>query len=164
MFNLVIVLIFTFVLALVLIYFISAHDRRQARKNKAALQAESADNPQQDFNLFARFCVDLCEYLKLEVKDYAKVSEQELVIRAESKNEISKVDYLVMGYHITSKEELPTALVAAFSDQIVSERIAKGMVITPGLISDATLGLPELASIDFIDGSKMAELQKKIIL
>lgn len=163
MFNLVIVLCFTFVLALFLVYWISAHDRQYL----AQMKAQNSTLPQDretEFKIFAKFCVELCEYLKLEVKDFTSHPPHELTIRAVNVNPITRVEYLVMGLFLNSAETLDVATLTAFSDQIISERLSKGIIITPSPISQNLKNLPELAPIDFVDGEKFAELKKKLIL
>lgn len=165
MLNLVIVLIFTFVVAFVLIYFISAHDKKLTKQQNESLQKESTpDEQRKNFRLFTQFCVDLCEYLKLEVTDFSTESDFEILIKAENKNPITRVDYLILGLHLLPNENVSTTVVTSFSDQIISERLSKGILITTGLIPENIKNLPELASIDFIDGKKAKELKGKIIL
>lgn len=162
MFNLVVVLVFTFILALVLVYFISAHDKKY--KNQSETSKSSTTDIANDFKLFAKFAVDLCEYLKLEVKDFSQHPPYELSIRAENVNPITRVEYLVLGIFTTNTEAIDSTTLTAFSDQIVSERISKGIFITPATISEHLKNLPELAPIDFVDGAKFVELKNKIIL
>jgi len=71
---------------------------------------------------------------------------------------------LVMGIFSNETDKIDTATLTAFSDQIVSERISKGILITPALVSEHLKNLPELAPIDFVDGQKFVDLQKKMIL
>lgn len=162
MFNLVVVLIFTFLVAFVLVYFISAHDRKlkMQRAGKPRPYGEEGN----EFKIFAKFCVELCEYLKLEVKDFTQHPPHELTIRAVNVNPITRVEYLVMGLFLTGNDTLDMATLSNFSDQIVSERISKGILITPAAVSEHLKNLPELAPIDFVDGQKFVEWQKKMIL
>ncbi len=162
MFNLVVVMFFTFVVAFVLVYFISAHDRKL--KAQALVNPPSALDQQNNFKVFAKFCVELCEYLKLEVTDFSQHPPHELTIRAVNVNPITRVEYLVMGLFLTGDDTLDVTTLSNFSDQIVSERISKGILITPATVSEHLKNLPELAPIDFVDGQKFLDLQKKMIL
>lgn len=153
-------------LALLLVYFISAHDKKLQTQAKAQASADtpSSEDINQAFRQFTKFCVDLCEYLKLEITDFSYEGSNEILIKAESKNPITRVEYLVAGFHLHPSDELNASQVTNVSDQIVSERLSKGMVITTGQIPNSVKSLPELASIEFIDGEKVKELQGKIIL
>lgn len=162
MFNLVIVLIATFAFSLLLIYFIAAHDRRRAAQQiKNSSQSED-QTPAIDFRAFQKLCQDILEGLKLEIKDVSTPSGGEVVIRATSPNPITAVDYLVVGFHLPQQAELELARIIEVSDQIVSERIGKGIIMTTGQINfDVVRTLPELASIELIDGSRLLKLKEE---
>ena len=163
MFNLVIVLILTFAVAFVLIYFIASHDR----KLKIKLDHEHPSDPldvETDFRRFTKFCMELCEYLKLEISDVTRPQSDEVVIRAANVNPITRVEYLIVGFYVAPHVEIAPTKIMEVSDQIVSERLSKGILITPGFFPESAKCLPELAPMEFIDGTKMNEMKGKIIL
>ena len=163
MFNLVIVLFVTFAFALFLVYFIAKHDRKMAMADKIKLNPET-QNPEHQRKLFFRFCADLTEYLKLETLDFQQLGANQITIRAEGKNEITRVDYLVVGFFCDAHETVSTSQIMEISDQMVSERIAKGILITSGQFDPAIKSYPELANIEFIAQDRVLELKEKIIL
>lgn len=164
MFNLVIVLIATFGFALVLIYFIAAHDRSMKKRNDLTTASQTGDQELPDFRLFVKFCTDLCEYLKLEIREITHPIDNEVVITAQNTNPITRVEYLVVGFLARSDQEIERVRITEVSEQIVSERLSKGILITTGLFPDAVKNLPELAPLEFIDGKKIAELKSKMVL
>lgn len=160
-------LVFSFFVSLILIYFISKHDQKIKNLQKKANITDTNHldhNLEQEFREFTKFCVDLCEYLKLEVQDLSQSGKNEVSILALSSNPITQVQYLIVGFHLNENEVLDNNKVMEISDQIVSERISKGIIITTGSINSASKNLPELAPIEFIDGNKIKELKTKIIL
>lgn len=163
MFNLVIVLMATFVLAFVLIYFIASHDRKLKIKLDREHPADPSD-VELDFRRFTQFCMELCEYLKLEVTDLTRPQNDEVVIRAANVNPITRVEYLIVGFYVAPHVEIAPTKIMEVSDQIVSERISKGILITPGFFPESAKRLPEIAPMEFIDGTKMTEMKGKIIL
>ena len=145
-----------------LIYFISAHDRKERLKTQKTRSQSSASNEiPLEFRQFTKICHDILENLKLEVQDMHESDGSELVIRAVSSDPITKVEYLVVCFYMHGDDSVGTYQVQAISDQIVSERISKGIIITSGQIDPAVQALPELASMTFIDGPKMMELIKE---
>lgn len=161
--NLIVVLIFTFAVSFVLIYFIASHDRRLKQRD-ALKHAGQSSGVTPDFRLFTKFCTDLCEYLKLEISDITRPHDDEIVIRAASANPITRVEYIIVGFHVPYHCEVEATKIMEVSEQIVSERISKGIIITTGTIPEAVHTLPELAPMEFIDGEKIVELQGKIVL
>lgn len=161
MFNLVIVLIATFGFALVLIYFIAAHDRSMKKRNDLTTASQTGDQELPDFRLFVKFCTDLCEYLKLEIREITHPIDNEVVITAQNTNPITRVEYLVAGFLLPRHSVLEINRVMELSDQIVSERLSKGIIVTTGRIDrEAALRLPELAPIEFIDGERLEKMLK----
>ena len=165
MFNLVIVLMGTFTLALILIYFIAAHDRRRDKIETAHAKetdTTSAGKPLMDFREFSRTCQDILEGLKLEITEISTPSGDEVVIRATSINPITRVDYLAVGFYLPKSATVETARIVEVSDQIVSERISKGLIMTTGKIDRASIiAQPELATLELIDGERLTVLQKE---
>jgi hypothetical protein len=164
MVNLVVAIILAFAIALVLIYFISAHDRSRARAEaQAALNSDTAaEVPTMDFREFQKLCQDILEGLKLEIKDVSTSSGGEIVMRATSQNPITTVEYLAVGFHLPRSAELETARIIEISDQIVSERLGKGIIMTTGKINIAAIqALPEIASLSLIDGDHLTMLKKE---
>lgn len=160
MFNLFIVLILTFVVALILIFFISSHDRKLKKKQEQLLisnELEEEESPL-DFRQFSKVCMDICENLKLEIDDVTQLENDEIVVRAHSSNPITNVSFLVVCFHLHKKQTLDNSKVMEISDQIISERLSKGIIMTTGLIDPAVKNLPELAPMEFIDGNKLKEL------
>lgn len=163
MINLFYVLVFVFALSFVLIYFIASHDRRMKMRDLARHKNDpSGVTP--DFRLFTKFCTDLCEYLKLEITDITRPEDDELVIRAQSANPITRVDYILVAFFTPRHLEVEVTKIMEVSDQIVSERLSKGIIVTTGQIPESVKSLPELAPMEFIDGARVEELKKKIIL
>jgi|GEM_PF-857166 hypothetical protein len=163
MFNLVIVLMGTFALSLVLIYFIAAHDRRRVKMELGKAKNDvSTETPLMDFREFNRACQDILEGLKLEINEIANPSGDEVVIRAASINPITRVDYLAVGFYLPKSATLETARIVEVSDQIVSERLGKGLIMTTGMIDKAAIvSQPELAALELIDGERLLVLQKE---
>lgn len=161
MFNLVIVLMGTFIVAGILIYFISAHDRRTKLKAEAKARDEGLSTPFLDWREFSKVCMDLCDALKLDIADVSQPSAGEIALRAASRHPITRVEYLVAGFWLSRDALLDNGRIMELSDQIVSERISKGIVVTTGRIDrESALRLPELAPIEFIDGERLAEMMK----
>lgn len=165
MFNLVIVLMGTFALSLVLIYFIAAHDRKRDKIESARAKSMDTDltgKPLMDFREFSRACQDILEGLKLEINEISNPSGDEIVIRAASINPITRVDYLAVGFYLPKSATLETARIIEVSDQIVSERLGKGLIMTTGKIDKAAIiAQPELAALELIDGERLLVLQKE---
>lgn len=162
MFNLVVVLFLTFAMAAVLIYFISAHDRRHKKKMDAL--AALQDGPEVrtlDFRQFSKICMDLCEHLKLEVTDVAQPMASEIAIRAVSDHPVTRVEYLVSAFHLPRTAVLEIPKILELSDQIVSERVSKAIVITTGRIDPQVRTLPELAPMEFIDGQRLMGMMEE---
>jgi hypothetical protein len=164
MFNLFVVLFATFVIAFVLIFFIARHDLARKKRSSSSLRDGSAPVTDADFRLFTKFLSDLCEYLKLEVVEMTRPEEFEIVIRAVNANPITRVEYLVVGFYAPESQEIERVKITEVSEQIVSERISKGILVTPGSFPAEVKNLPELAPLEFIDGVKMAEIKGKMIL
>lgn len=164
MLNLFVVLIFTFVIAGVLIYFISSHDLARKKRAASAGPARSAASVDADFRSFTKFVSDLCEYLKLEVSEMTRPEEHEIAIRAANVNPITRVEYLVVGFFVPEGQEVERVKITEVSDQIVSERMSKAILVTPGTFPEEAKNLPELAPMEFIDGVKMAEIKGKMVL
>lgn len=162
--NLVVVLGFAFAVAFFLMFLIARHD--QSRKLSAVAKPHAGAIPAvpEDFRHFTKFCTDLCEYLKLEITEITRPEDDEVVIRAVSANPITRVEYLLVGFHVPPETEIAVGKVMEVSDQIVAERISKGILVTPGRFPEAVRGLPELAPMEFIDGQRMGELRGRIIL
>lgn len=163
MFNLFVVLILTFIFGLVLIYFISSHDRKlRLEQLKERGSKSSADNEIPiDFRQFTKICTDILENLKLEVQDVQQVDGTEVIMKATTSDPITQVEYLVVCFYLHGDDSVGTYQVQAISDQIISERLSKGIIITSGQIDPAVFALPELASMTFIDGTKMMALIKE---
>lgn len=159
MFNIFIVLVLTFAVALVLIYFISAHDRSLRKKKSARRREEEAHLPPAiNFRQFSKICMDVCENLKLEIDDITQAGSDEIVIHASTQQPITKVNFLIAGYHLHCDDTLENGKVMGVSEQIVSERLSKAIIITTGRINPAVKGLPELAPMEFVDGARLNEL------
>lgn len=165
MFNLAVVIMGTFAISLVLIYFISAHDRRRAKLEAIRAKAkdeETSQAPLMDFREFSRACQDILEGLKLEINEISTPTGDEVVIRAASINPITRVDYLAVGFYLPKSATVETARIIEVSDQIVSERIGKGLIMTTGKIDRAAIiAQPELATLELIDGERLLVLQKE---
>ncbi len=163
MLNLMIVILFTFFVALILIYFISSHDRKRAIKaSKLAIMNDGNTETQMDFKEFQKVCMNICEGLKLEITDVSAASASEFNIRAISQNPITQVEYLIAGFHIPRTSELEVQRVIEMSDQVVAERISKGIVMTTGRINVAALrAIPELANLEYVDGQRLMQLSKE---
>jgi hypothetical protein len=159
MMNLVVVLLGTFALAAVLIYFIAKHDRTTRLRTEAHAKAMGTEPALPDFREFSKVCMDLCESLKLEISDVSQPAGGEVAIRAASINPITRVEYLIAGFLLPRHSVLETSRVMELSDQIVSERLSKGIIVTTGRVDrEAALRLPELAPIEFIDGGKLEQM------
>lgn len=165
MFNLVVVLIGTFFLALILIYFISAHDRRfRLEKQKKLKEIESQQGTKTDFREFSKSCMDLCEGLKLDIESVSQSGNDEIIINAISRTPVTRVRFLIVGIHLISQEPLESNRIMEISEQIISERYSKGIIITTGIIDKSILSTPELAPIELIDGEEFIKLQKEYSL
>jgi hypothetical protein len=160
--NLLIAIGFTFFIAFFLIYLIAKHDRDFQKKKKQ--KEESQKQVFESFKHFTKFCTDLCEYLKLDIQDVQTPEAGEVVIRAESANPITRVQYLVVGIEASPDQEIDYGKLREISDMIVSDRLSKGIVITTGKIAEQIHSSLDLAPMEFIDGVKIEELKKKIIL
>lgn len=163
MFNLFIVLIITFIIALILIYLISAHDRRMKDNENAKLYSNTVDSHtlNYDFRQFTKICMDICDNLKLDVQEVYQSEGNEIIAKAVSQDPITAVQFLIVGYFLHPQALLESGKIMEISDQIISERISKGIIITSGKIDDTVKLLPELAPITFLDGSKVKELIEK---
>jgi len=162
MFNLFIVLIFTFIVAILLIYLISSHDRKLKKRREAARTDEEDDGePTMDFRQFSKVCMDILENLKLEIDDVNQLENDELIVRATSADPITRVQFLVVCYYLHKDDTLDNNKIMEISDQIVSERLSKGIIMTTGRIDDTGKNLPEQAPMEFIDGFKLKELIEK---
>lgn len=161
MFNLVVVLIGTFFLAAILIYFISKHDKKMRDAEALRSANESSSSPALNFRSFMTICQDLCDSLKLDISEITQPSGGEFSIRAFSRNPITRVEFLLAGFHLPQKTMLETGRIMEISDQVVSERISKAIIVTTGMIDrQAALSLPELAPMEFIDGTELARMMR----
>jgi len=162
MLNLFIVLIITFIVALILIYLISSHDRKLKKRLEAERDSqEPEDEERMDFRQFTKVCMDICENLKLEIDDVNQLENDELIVRASSSDPITKVQFLIVCYYLHREDTLDNNKVMEISDQIVSERLSKGIIMTTGRIDDTVKNMPEQAPMEFIDGFKLNELIEK---
>jgi hypothetical protein len=162
--NLLVALGMAFIVSFFLIFLIARHDREHKRRFASRPGLTAVNAVPADFRLFTKFCTDLCEYLKLEISEISRPADDEIVIRAANANPITRVEYLLVAFHTAPGAEIPVTKVMEISDQIVSERISKGILVSPGHFAESVKGLPEVAPMEFIDGARMAELRKKIIL
>jgi len=105
--------------------------------------------------------MDICENLKLEVEDVTQVDNDEIVVRAITQDPITKVQFLVVGFHLHHSDTIENNKIMEISDQIVSERLSKAIIMTTGKIDPSVKNLPELAPMEFIDGEKLKELITK---
>jgi len=162
MFNIFIVLILTFAVAIILIYLISSHDRKLKKRKEAARLEEPDDgSPTIDFRQFSKICMDICENLKLEIDDVNQLENDELIVRATTADPITQVQFLIVCYYLHKDDTLDNNKIMEISDQIVSERLSKGIIMTTGRIDEAAKNLPEQAPMEFIDGFKLQELIEK---
>jgi len=161
MFNIFIVIIVTFAIALFLIYLISSHDRKLKKRKEAARTEQEGDETAMDFRQFTKICMDICENLKLEIDDVNQLENDELIVRATSSDPITKVQFLIVCYYLHKDDTLDNNKVMEISDQIVSERLSKGIIMTTGRIDNAVKNMPEQAPMVFIDGFKLNELIEK---
>jgi hypothetical protein len=90
--------------------------------------------------------------------------DDEIVIHAANVNPITRVEYLIVGFLCPEGQDIETGKITEISDQIVSERLSKAIVISPGKFPESLKSLPELAPMEFIDGVKMRELKAKMVL
>lgn len=150
MFNLVIVLFFTLCVALFLVYLIAKHDRKHR-----LTQAASTPQALLDYRQFSKACLDICEGLKLEITDFSQESPEQIVIRARSRQPIIQVEYLIAGFWIQPDTQVTATQILEISDQVVSERLSKAIVITTGIFDPTVYSLPERAPMEFIDGRKL---------
>ncbi len=165
MFNLFIVLMGTFALALVLIYFISSHDRRLKAKLKLVNTASEQNQPHKmDYRQFTKTCMDICEGLKLEIQSVAQASNDEVIIHASTRDPITRVHLLIVGFHLLADEVLETSRITEISEQIISERISKGIIMTTGKIDKSITTMPELAPLELVDGTDLKRLVKEYSL
>jgi|APSaa5957512535_1039671.scaffolds.fasta_scaffold222585_2 hypothetical protein len=161
MLNLFIVVIFTFAFAMVLIYFISSHDRKRRQKALKEDASLSTERPSLDFRQFVKMCSELCENFKLEITDIQEVQGSEVIIRAISPHPITKVEYLIVGLYISHLDTVGHHKILAISDQIISERLSKAIVITTADFDPHIKSMPELAPMELIDGTRLMELAKE---
>lgn len=165
MFNLFIVLIGTFALALFLIYFISAHDRKYQNHQLARKNAETGTPGKEfEFREFSKKCMDLCNGLKLDVESVVQSEDNEVVIQASSRTPVTRVNFLIVGFHLNQNEILENHRITEISEQIISERFSKGIIITTGKIDTTILTMPELAPLELIDGDEFKKLLKEYSL
>jgi len=157
MINLFIVLVGTFAIAFLLIFFIAKHDKKIQKKE---IQNED-DTDQWEFREFTKMCIDICEGLKLDVTDVNQIENEEIAIRAESKAAITKVQYLIVGFFINKSQFVDTGKIMEISDQIVSERLSKGIIMTSGQIDQSIRRTPELAPLELIDRNQLQQLAKE---
>lgn len=150
MFNLVVVLVFTFIVALFLIYLIAKHDR----KHKLTVVA-STPHAALDYRQFSKACLDICEGLKLEITDFAPEGTEQIIIRARSRQPIIQVEYLIVGFWIVPESKVTGTQILEISDQVISERLSKAIIITTGQFEPGVYSLPERAPMEFIDGKKL---------
>ncbi|MCP5463895.1 MAG: restriction endonuclease [Deltaproteobacteria bacterium] len=160
MFNLFVVLIFTFFVAMILVYFIAKHDKNLAAKEKSASEA-SASPKKIDFRQFTKICMDLCENMKIDVQDVKQGDNDEVIIYASTDNDIANVTYLIVGFHLRENQKADNHRIQQISDQIISERLSKGIVITTGEFDESITRYPELAPMSFVDGPKLWEMVSK---
>lgn len=163
MFNLFIVLVFTFAVALFLIYLISSHDRklREREENQRNSNTSESYTLKFDFRQFTKICMDICENLKLDVQEVYQSQDNEIIVKAVSQDPVIAVQFLIIGFYLHPQALLEAPKIMEISDQIVSERISKGIIMTTGHIDDAVKLIPELAPISFIDGRQLKELMEK---
>lgn len=165
MFNLFVVLVGTFAVALVLVYFISAHDKG-IKKNELAKMRTSEDtySHKMDYRQFTKTCMDICEGLKLEVQDVTQSSNDEVIIHATTREQITRVHLLIVGFHLLHDETLDNQRIMEISEQIVSERLSKGIIMTTGKIDKSIASTPELAPMELVDGADLQRLARQYSL
>lgn len=162
MLNLFVVLVGTFALAIVLIYFIARHDKVLQKKLHNSAKADPAEIL--SFREFSKICVDICEGLKLIITDITQTEMSEVNIRAHSKDPITKVEYLIVGFYCPQAQAIEAQKIMEISDHIVSERLSKGIIMTNGMIDHSLKNLPELAPLEFIDRTRLLALAKELTL
>lgn len=151
---------FSLVVAVVLITFISVHDRKMKQKSShdPKWMTHSSTGERLDIRQFSKICMDLCEILKLEIINVVQPSADEFVAQAESPHPITRVEFLICGFLLPQDATLDPNRVQEISEQIISERISKGIIITTGKIDLGQMHFSEQAPLEFIDGIRLQSL------
>ncbi len=158
MLNLVIVLALTFLIALVLIYFISLHDKK---RSQVLVQKAEDKSDEPDLRTFMKQALGLCENLKLTVDSYMIHSSTEFSAIVSTQNPVTKVKMMVVGILNPPDHFVDNLKIMNISDEIISERLSKGIIITTGVFDPLITRAPELAPIEFIDGKRFKDLLKE---
>lgn len=161
MFNLLIAIVVAIGIAFILIYFISAHDHKMNQKNKSAADADGYTEAPYNFKQFSEICEKLCSALNLSIDETKYLQDNEIIFRATHKDPIIDVQFLVVALYLAPDKTASTNKIMEISDQIISERLSKAIIITSGKIDMSVKLRPELAPMTLIDFDKLNLLMEE---
>lgn len=138
----------------ILIFLLAVADKK---RKSASPPAEPALTSLQ----FKKACLAVVDNMKLEVEETTESGDDQLEFIAVNPTPIVGGRFLVRCVYLSPHEAIQSPEVLEFSNEIVQERLSKGLLMTTGTFADDIAGLSELAPIEFIDGKSLKALMEK---
>jgi len=154
--NLLIVIVFTFLFSIFLIYLIQKTSKRKETEEEKIPIAPALQNLDLD-GFFAISC-ELLEKMGLKILDSYRSEENEIDIFAENPAPIVGGPFLAHLILYPEGAQVTSADVQNFASNLIGERRGKGILITTGFFAPDVAMLPELPPMELIDGKRLAEL------
>ncbi|MDL1873195.1 restriction endonuclease [Deltaproteobacteria bacterium PRO3] len=156
--NLLIVILFTFLFSIFLIYLI----QKTSKRPETAEEKIPIDPGLQHLNLdqFFAICCELLEKMGLRILNSYRTEDNEIDIFAENPEPIVGGPFLAHLILYPEGAQVSSAEVQNFASNLIGERRGKGILMTTGFFAPDVAMLPELPPMEMIDGKRLAELMK----
>jgi len=156
--NLLIVIFFTFLFSIFLIYLI----QKTSKRPETAEEKIPIDPGLQHLNLdqFFSICCELLEKMGLRILNSYRTEDNEIDIFAENPEPIVGGPFMAHLILYPEGAQVSSAEVQNFASNLIGERRGKGILMTTGFFAPDVAMLPELPPMEMIDGKRLAELMK----
>lgn len=160
--NLLIVIFFTFLFSIFLIYLI----QKTSKRPETAEEKIPIDPGLQHLNLdqFFAICCELLEKMGLRILNSYRSEDNEIDIFAENPEPIVGGPFMAHLILYPEGAQVSSAEVQNFASNLIGERRGKGILMTTGFFAPDVAMLPELPPMEMIDGKRLAELMKHLSL
>ncbi len=111
---------------------------------------------------FEKACFQIIEGMKLEIEEIHRSGNSLIDVLAQNPTPLTGGRYLIRCLYCDDPERsIQTTEILEFSNNILQERLSKGIFLTTGKFSPEISSLGELAPIEFVDGEDLEKLLKK---
>lgn len=157
--NLLVVIFFTFLLSIFLIYLI----QKTSKRPETAEEKIPIDPGLQHLTLdqFFEICCELLEKMGLQILNSYRTEDNEIDIFAENPEPIVGGPFMAHLILYPPGAQVTSAEVQNFAANLIGERRGKGILMTTGFFAPDVAMLPELPPMEMIDGKRLAELMKR---